>query len=98
MAIKNFKNKATEDIAKKVSSKKALKLLPKSIHDLAYRKLVFIDNAHSLKDLQEWRSLHLEKLKGDRAGQLSIRINQQYRVCFKWIDNNAFEIEIVDYH
>lgn len=98
MSIKSFKNKATEDIGNQTASKKALKLLPKELHQIAYRRLVFLDNAAALKDLKEWRSLHLEKLKRDRAGQFSIRINDQYRVCFKWIDNNAHEVEIVDYH
>ena len=98
MSIKSFKNKATEDIGNQIASKKALKLLPKELHKIAYRRLVFLDNAAALKDLKEWRSLHLEKLKGDRAGQFSIRINDQYRICFKWIDNNAHEVEIVDYH
>ncbi len=98
MAIKSFKNTATEDIGSQTASKKALKLLPKEIHLVAYRRLVFLDNAVLLKDLKEWRSLHLEKLKRDRAGQFSIRINDQSRVCFKWIDNNAHDVEIVDYH
>lgn len=98
MSIKSFKDKATEDISNQIASKKALKLLPKALHLLAYRRLVFLDNAASLQDLKEWRSLHLEKLKRDRAGQFSIRINDQYRVCFKWIDNHAHEVEIVDYH
>lgn len=98
MSIKGFKDKASEDIANEVRSKKALKLLPQELHDIAYRRLVFLDNAARLTDLQEWRSLHLEKLKGDRKGQLSIRINDQYRICFYWKNNNAHEIEIVDYH
>ena len=98
MAIKSFANKATEDIGKPVSSKKALKILNKNLHKIAYRRLIFLDNMASLQDLREWRSLHLEKLKGKRNGQFSIRINDQYRVCFKWINNNAYEVEIVDYH
>ena len=98
MAIKNFRNKATEDIGNQVVSKKALRLLAEELHAIAYRRLIFLDNAASLQDLREWRSLRLEKLRGDRAGQLSIRINEQYRVCFEWVNNSAHEVEIVDYH
>lgn len=98
MPIKSFKEKVTEDIANENSSKKALKLLPKGLHKIAYRRLVFLDNASRLGDLQEWRSLRLEKLKGDRKEQLSIRINDQYRICFFWRENGAEEVEIVDYH
>ncbi len=98
MAIKSFKNRATEDIGNQIASKKTLKLLPKEIHSIAYRRLVFLDNAAALKDLTQWRSLNLEKLKKDRVGQFSIRINVQYRICFKWRDNNAYEVEVVDYH
>lgn len=98
MAIKSFKNKASEDIAKQVLSKKAYKLLPKELFKVAFRRLIFLDNASSMSDLKEWRSLHLEKLKRDRAGQFSIRVNDQYRICFKWIDNHAYQVEIVDYH
>ena len=98
MPIKGFKDKTTEEIAHEVQSKKALKLLPQELHRVAYRRLVFLDNASRLSDLQEWRSLRLEKLKGDRKGQLSIRINDQYRICFVWDNNSAYEVEIVDYH
>ena len=98
MAIKAFQDKATEDIAHELKSKKALKRLPSPLHRAAYRRLVFLDHAHSLKDLKEWKSNRFERLKGDRKGQCSIRINNQYRICFKWIDNDAYEVEIVDYH
>ncbi len=98
MPIKSFRNQATEDIGKQVASKRALKLLPKELHGIAHRRFVFLDNAASLRDLKQWRSLYLEKLKRDRIGQFSIRINDQYRICFEWIDNNAYEVEIVDYH
>lgn len=98
MAIKSFKNGGTEDIASNLSTKRAGKLLSKDLHGSAYRKLIFLDNAATLEDLRAWKSLRLEKLKGRRAGQLSIRINDQYRICFRWIDNNAHNVEIVDYH
>ncbi|HAK94416.1 MAG TPA: plasmid maintenance system killer protein [Planctomycetes bacterium] len=98
MAIRTFKNKATCDIAREIRSKIARKRLPEFLHESAYRKLVFLDNAHSLGDLMEWRSLHLEKLKGDRKDQYSIRINDQYRICFRWSGTEAVDVEIVDYH
>ena len=98
MAIKSFKNKATEDIGNQAFSKKSLKLLLKKLHTIAYRRLIFLDNSASLQDLKEWKSLYLEKLKRDRSGQFSIRINDQYRVCFNWIDNHAHDVEIVHYH
>jgi addiction module HigA family antidote len=65
---------------------------------IAHRKLLLIDAAASLEDLQVPRGNHLEKLTGDRAGQYSIRINDQWRICFRWSEGNAHEVEIVDYH
>jgi proteic killer suppression protein len=57
-----------------------------------------LNNANSLVDLQVPPSNHLEKLKGDREGQYSIRINERWRICFRWRENDAYEVEIVDYH
>ena len=57
-----------------------------------------LNNAFTLTDLRVPPANHLEKLSGDRVGQLSIRINDQWRVCFEWRDNNAYEVEITDYH
>ncbi|HEX3356908.1 MAG TPA: type II toxin-antitoxin system RelE/ParE family toxin [Tepidisphaeraceae bacterium] len=96
--IRSFKDTATSDIAREIRSKAARKLLPESQHDSAYRKLIFLDNATSLQDILNWRGLRLEKLKGDRAGQYSIRINDQYRICFEWKGQDAFDVTIVDYH
>jgi len=62
------------------------------------RKLVAVDAAEQLEDLRVPPGNRLEKLKGDRAGQHSIRINDQWRVCFRWRDGNAYDVEIVDYH
>ncbi len=64
----------------------------------AYRKLLMLDAAVSLSDLRASPGNHLEKLAGDRAGCQSIRINDQWRVCFQWKDGDAFKVEIVDYH
>ena len=64
----------------------------------ALRKLLVLDAAESLEDLRVPRGNRLEKLAGDREGQYSIRINDQWRVCFRWEEGNAYEVEIVDYH
>ena len=61
-------------------------------------KLAMLNRSGKLDDLKIPPSNHLEKLSGDREGQNSIRINDKYRICFKWIDNNAYDVEIVDYH
>jgi proteic killer suppression protein len=71
---------------------------PSAIHQVAYRKLRMINNAHTLADLRVPPGSHLEKLSGDRAGQHSIRINQRWRICFAWRDGDAYDVEIVDYH
>lgn len=72
--------------------------LPRDIQDVARRKLRYLDNAGTLEDLRVPPANRLEALKGDRAGQHSIRINKQWRICFRWDDGHAFEVEIVDYH
>ena len=92
--IKSFKCKETEKIYNGSFSKK----LPQDIQRRALIKLHSIDVAESVSDLIIPPSNFLEPLSGDRLGQYFIRINQQYRICFNWIDNNAFNLEIVDYH
>jgi len=72
--------------------------LPPDIQDAAFRKLRLLNNAKRLEDLRVPPANRLEALKGDRKGQYSIRINQQWRICFAWRQNNAHEVEIVDYH
>ena len=69
-----------------------------SIERIAQRKLVQLDAAGILQDLAALPGNHLEALKGDRKGQYSIRINDQYRLCFVWADGHALDVEIVDYH
>ena len=66
--------------------------------DQAIRRLTILDNAESLRDLAGLRSNRLESLSGDRAGQYSIRINRQWRICFRWGDEGPYDVEIVDYH
>jgi len=72
--------------------------LPNDIQRTARRKLLYLDDADDLQDLMAPPGNRLEKLKGDRAGQFSIRINDQWRICFEWFGNKVNDVEIVDYH
>ncbi len=92
--IKSFKCKETERIFNRNFSGK----FPRQIQKLAMRKLWMIDAAPDLLSLRVPPSNNLEALKGKRKGTFSIRINKQWRICFKWIENEAYEVEIVDYH
>ncbi len=92
--IKSFKCKETKKLFQRKESHK----LPIDIQRLAMRKLWIIDAAESINDLRIPPSNHLEKLKGDRKGQYSIRINDRWRICFKWRGNNSYKVEIIDYH
>ena len=92
--IKSFKDKETERIFNHLFSKK----IHHSIQRIALRKLVMLDHARALSDLKVPPSNKLEELRGDREGQHSIRINDQYRICFTFIDGDCFNVEIIDYH
>ena len=92
--IKSFKCKETNKIFNGEFSKK----LPSDIQKIAYRKLQMIDVAMNISDLKIPPNNKLEALKNDRQGQYSIRINDQFRICFVWLNNNAVDVEIVDYH
>jgi len=92
--IKSFRNKETEKIFLGEPSLK----LPQGIQRTAYRKLRIIHNAQDLRDIRALPGNSYEELKGDRKGQSSVRINDQYRVCFIWRENDAYDVEIVDYH
>ena len=92
--IKSFKDKETE----KVYSREGSNRLPRDIQQIALRKLRMINNSKILKDLRIPPANRLEKLTGDREGQFSIRINDQWRICFAWRDGDAHEVEIADYH
>jgi len=72
--------------------------LPNQIWSGATRKLLILDAAESLQDLRIPPGNRLEKLKGDRSGQYSIRINDQWRICFEWLEGHACDVEITDYH
>ncbi|MDZ7724843.1 MAG: type II toxin-antitoxin system RelE/ParE family toxin [candidate division KSB1 bacterium] len=92
--IKSFKCKETNKIFNREYSKK----LPHNIQKVAFSKLRIINRAYILNDLKMPPGNRLELLHGDREGQYSIRINNQWRIWFKWIDHDAIDVEIVDYH
>ncbi len=92
--IKSIRDSETQKIFRRERSRR----LPPEIQQSAYRKLRYLNNAKDLNDLRVAPSNRLEKLKGDRAGQYSIRINDRWRICFVWKGNDAYEVEIVDYH
>ncbi len=92
--IKSFRDSETEKIYNLVHSRR----LPSDIQQIALRKLRMINNAKTINDLRVPPANRLEKLVGKRAGQHSIRINDQFRICFEWLEENAYNVEIVDYH
>lgn len=92
--IRSFRNKETERIWRGQRSRK----LPADIQDRALRKLRQLDASLTLEDLRNPPGNHLEALSADRAGQWSIRINNQWRICFHWLEGEAHDVEIVDYH
>ena len=92
--IKSFGDKESEKIWNGIRSKK----LPNEILDIARRKFRMINNAQDVNDLRIPPANRLEKLKGDLQEFYSIRINNQWRITFKWINNDAYETRIVDYH
>jgi proteic killer suppression protein len=92
--VKTFRDKATEAVFKGYRHPQ----FPPEIVKTAKKKLQILDAAGDLRDLKVPPSNSLEALKRGRAGQWSIRINKQWRICFVWKDNNAYEVEITDYH
>ena len=92
--IKSFKSAETEKIFARQRSRR----LPPDIQQTALRKLRMLNNAVSLNDLRVPPANRLEKLSRERAGQYSIRINDQWRICFEWRDGDAHNVEITDYH
>lgn len=92
--IKTFKCKETEKIWNGEFSKK----FPFEIQRIVRRKLRMLNQSNSINDLKSPPGNHLEALLGNRQGQYSIRVNQKYRICFRFIDTNSYHIEMVDYH
>ena len=92
--IKSFRNKETE----KIYNREHSRAYSYDIQRIALKKLWMIDAATDINTLKVPPGNRLEALKGDRMGTFSIRINDQWRICFKWSDNNAYDVEIVDYH
>jgi proteic killer suppression protein len=92
--IKSFADKATEEFWRTGKSRK----IPPGIQRVAARKLQALDLAKELNDLGSPPGNGLEALKGDRSGQHSIRINDQFRVCFRWLEGDVYGVEITDYH
>lgn len=92
--IRSFRDKETEKVFQREPSRK----FPPELQRLAQRKLVVLDGAETLQDLRVPPGNRLEKLRGDREGQYSIRINDQCRICFTWSDGDADGVEITDYH
>jgi len=92
--IQSFGDKETEKIWNGQRSSK----LPGNIQNVARRKLRMINNAQNINDLRVPPANHLEKLSGDLQDLYSIRINRQWRIVFDWVNNNAYEVRIVDYH
>ena len=92
--IRSFRDRDTEYVA----ARRRVRRLPPDIIQRAHRKLAMIDEADTLDELRIMPGNRLESLRGDRNGQHSIRINDQWRICFVWNDGDAFDVEIVDYH
>jgi len=96
--IQSFKTTGTEDIFNGENTKAARKICPNSIWKVAARKLDQVDSVTALSELRIPPNNKLEALSGDRKGQHSIRINDQYRICFVWTESGPDQVEIVDYH
>ena len=90
--IRSWKDRESEKLSRRVPSRKFQK-----VEKAARIKLGFLDSAMALADLT-LPGLRLEKLSGNRAGQYSIRINEQYRICFRWKEGDAYDVEVTDYH
>ncbi|MCY3538525.1 MAG: type II toxin-antitoxin system RelE/ParE family toxin [bacterium] len=92
--IRSYRDKNTRAVAER----RRVRKLPENMQRRAQVKLMVLNSAMNLVDLQVPPGNRLKALSGDRAGQYSIRINDQWRICFKWRDGDAFDVEIVDYH
>jgi len=96
--IVSFRDQATEDIFNGFNSKVARKVCPRTLWRVAARKLDQLDSVLLLEELKIPPGNRLENLSGDRKGECSIRINEQYRICFMWGETGPYDVEITDYH
>ena len=96
--IRSFKDPGAEDIFNGKNTKAARRICPQNLWQVAARKLDQLDSVKSLDELRIPPGNRLEALTGDRKGQYSIRINDQYRICFVWAETEPDEVEVVDYH
>ena len=92
--VRSFASRATSEIW----GGRAARTLPVEIQDRVRRKLRMLNNAEVLQDLRVPPNNRLEKLSGNRSGKFSIRVNNRWRICFRWDDGDAYEVEVVDYH
>ena len=92
--IRSFRDRETERIFQRLGSRR----FPAPVVASALRKLLILDGAESLQDLRVPPGNRLESLRGNRLGQSSIRVNDQWRICFRWSEGDAYEVEITDYH
>jgi proteic killer suppression protein len=92
--IRSFRDRETEKVFRREPRTK----FGRNVARAALRKLLIVNAAESLNDLRVPPGNRLEKLSGDRVGQYSIRVNDQWRICFRWSDSDAYDVEIVDYH
>lgn len=96
--INSFHGQGTEDIFDGKNSGPGKSCCPRSLWTIAQRKLDQINRVREIGELSIPPGNRLERLRGNREGQYSLRINQQFQICFKWEDGDAYEVEIVDYH
>ena len=96
--IRAFADGATEDLFNGLSSRRARQACPEALWPVVRRKLVQLNRVRDLRELSVPPGNRLERLRGDRTGQHSIRINDQFRVCFRWEDGYADQVEVTDYH
>ncbi|NOT08040.1 MAG: plasmid maintenance system killer protein [Gemmatimonadales bacterium] len=96
--IRSFANGATEDLFNGLDSRRARRACPVALWPVARRKLTQVNRVRELRELSVPPGNRLERLRGARAGQHSIRVNDQYRICFRWEDGYADHVEVTDYH
>lgn len=96
--IRSFSDQGSEDVFNGANTARARRACPQPLWSVAARKLDLLDSAETQEDLRVPPCNRLEALAGDRQGQHGIRINEQYRICFRWTEEGPSEVEIVDYH